>query len=92
MHTLMVTAAGLLLLGMFLLLARFWVPDRGILAVAAKAFIPVWLCLTLVNLWIGVAYAGYTVVQELPILAITFGVPAAAAVLIIMWSGGRRRR
>jgi uncharacterized membrane protein YwaF len=92
MHTLMMTAAGILLLGMFLLLARFWVPDRGILAVAARAFVPVWLSLTLVNLWIGVAYAGYTVFEELPILAIAFCVPAAAAALIIMRSGGRRRR
>lgn len=83
MHLIMVTAGGFVLLGLFLLLARFWGPDRGILAVAAKAFIPVWLALTLVNVWIGVQYAGYTVLQELPVFLITFGVPAAVAAWII---------
>lgn len=92
MHTIVVTVAGFVLLGMFLLLSRFWAPDPGVMAVTAKAFIPVWLALTLVNLWIGVLYAGYTVLQELPILAITFGLPAAAAALIIMRSNGRKRR
>jgi uncharacterized membrane protein YwaF len=91
MHTIVVTVAGLVLLGMFLLLARFWAPDRGILAVAAKAFIPVWLALTLVNLWIGVAYAGYTVIQELPILLVTFGIPAAAAFAVMTRTGGPQR-
>ena len=83
MHLIMVTAGGFVLLGLFLLLARFWGPDRGILAVAAKAFIPVWLALTLVNVWIGVQHAGYTVLQELPVFAVTFGVPAAVAAWII---------
>ena len=91
MHTIVVTAAGFALLGMFLLLSRFWSPDPGVMAVTAKAFIPVWLALTIVNFWIGIRYAGYTLLQELPILAITFGIPAAAAALIIKRSGRRRR-
>ena len=91
MHTIMVTGAGFVLLGLFLLLARFWSPDRGILAVATKAFIPVWLAITLVNLWIGISFAGYTVLQELPIMLITFGLPATAAVLLMLRTGGRRR-
>jgi len=90
MHTIIVTAAGLVLLGLFLILSRFWAADPGVRAVAAKAFIPVWLSLTLVNLWIGVSYAGYTVAQELPILLITFGIPAAAAFAVIRLTGGRR--
>jgi hypothetical protein len=84
MHTIMVTAGGFALLGLLMLLVRFWSAERGILAVAANAFIPIWLALTLVNLWIGVEFAGYTVLQELPIFAITFGLPVAAAVLINM--------
>jgi hypothetical protein len=46
---------------------------------AASAFIPVWLVLALVNVTIGVVYAGYTVLQEAPVFAVTFAVPAAAA-------------
>jgi hypothetical protein len=87
----MVTAAGFVLLDMFLLLARFWSPDRGILAVTAKAFIPVWLAIILINLWIGVRFAGYTVLQELPILVLTFGLPAAAAVFVMMRTRPRGR-
>jgi hypothetical protein len=79
MHTLMVTGGGLVLLGLFLVLARSWTADPSVLAVAAKAFIPVWLTIALVNLWIGVRYAGYTVFQELPILLVVFGIPAAVA-------------
>ena len=91
MYSIMVTAGGFVLLGIFLLMARFWGPDRGILAVVAKAFIPVWLAITIVNVWIGVQHAGYTVLQELPILAVTFGLPAAAAYMIITRVGRRRR-
>jgi hypothetical protein len=83
MHMLMVTGGGLALLGLFLLLARSWGSDPSLMGVGAKAFIPVWLSISLVNLWIGVQYAGYTVLQELPILAVIFGIPAAAALLLI---------
>lgn len=32
-------------------------------------------------MWVGVAKAGYSVAEELPILALIFGVPAAVAIL-----------
>ena len=83
MHMIMVTGGGLVLLGLFLLLARSWGSDRAIMGLAAKAFIPVWLTIALVNLWIGVRYAGYTVLQELPILVVIFGIPAAMAIAVI---------
>lgn len=91
MHTIMVTVGGFALLGLLMLLVRYWSAERGILALGAKAFIPVWLAITIVNVWIGVQYAGYTVLQELPILAVTFGLPAAAAVLINLRTRRGRR-
>jgi hypothetical protein len=33
-------------------------------------------------MWVGVARAGYSVAEELPIFLLIFGVPAAAAILI----------
>ncbi|WP_244518060.1 hypothetical protein [Agrobacterium fabrum] len=48
----MVIGAGLVLLGLFFLLGRLWggpVPD---LAMAAKLFIPAWLIVSLVNMWV----------------------------------------
>ena len=43
MHTLNVIAAGLILLGFFLLVGRFVGGSRAAMATAAKYFIPVWL-------------------------------------------------
>jgi hypothetical protein len=79
MHMAMVIGAGLVLLGLFFLFGRLWggpVPD---LAMAAKLFIPAWLIVSLVNMWVGVAKAGYSVRDELPILAVVFLVPAVIA-------------
>ncbi|VWL97697.1 hypothetical protein [Burkholderia lata] len=80
MHTLWTIVAGVLLLAVFVLFGQLWGAQAASLAFAAKAFVPVWLGLSLVNLWIGVQRAGYGVREELPILVIVFGVPAALAV------------
>ena len=44
-------------------------------------FGPVWAGVALVNMWVGVTRAGYSVAQEAPILVVVFGVPAALALL-----------
>jgi hypothetical protein len=83
-HTLKVIAVGLILLGLFLLAGRllsFSTPISG-MATAARWFIPVWLIGAGVNLWFGVAKAGYSVAEETPIFVVVFAVPAAAAILI----------
>lgn len=82
MHMLLTIVAGLLLLGVFLLFGHLWGADAASLALAGKAFVPVWLALAVANLWVGVSHAGYTVREELPILGIVFAVPAAAAALL----------
>ena len=90
MHTLMVISGGLALLGAFLLIG-YLARGRSFAqaAQAAKYFIPVWAVVSLVNLSVGVLKAGYTVVQELPMLVIVFGIPAAAAWFILRrYSGG----
>lgn len=83
MHMAMVIGGGAVLLGVFLLFGKLWGGDAAALAVAAKAFIPVWLVVSLVNMWVGVTHAGYSVREELPILAIVFVVPAALAAVAI---------
>ncbi|MDI6949082.1 hypothetical protein QML88_20020 [Serratia sp. Se-RSmG] len=83
MHMAMVIGGGAVLLGVFLLFGKLWGGDAAALAVAAKAFIPVWLMVSLVNMWVGVTHARYSVREELPILAIVFLVPAALAALAI---------
>jgi hypothetical protein len=88
MHMAMVIAGGILLLGVFLLFGKLWGGDATGSATAAKIFIPVWLAIAIVNLWVGVSKAGYTVREELPILLIVFALPAAAAALAV-WQFSR---
>jgi hypothetical protein len=83
-HTLKVIAGGLLLLGCFLLLGRLLnpgAPGAGT-AAAARWFIPVWLVGAAINMYIGVARAGYSVAEEAPILLPVFAVPATVAALL----------
>jgi hypothetical protein len=66
--------------GVFLLFGR-WIGGgaSSALASAARFFIPIWLIAAGVNLWVGVARAGYSVADEAPIFLLVFAVPAAAA-------------
>ena len=49
---------------------------------AAIAFVALWFVIAGVNMWVGVAKAGYSVAEELPIFLLIFGLPAVAAVLL----------
>ena len=89
-HTLKVIAGGLALLGLFVLVARFvhaGAPAAG-MAAAARWFIPIWLIGAGINLYVGVARAGYTVAEEAPIFVLVFAVPAAVALLLV-WALSR---
>jgi hypothetical protein len=87
MHMLMVIAGGAVLLGVFLLFGKLWGGETAAFALAAKLFMPVWLAVSIANLWVGVNHAGYAVREELPILLFVFLVPAALAGLVI-WKQG----
>ncbi len=82
MHMLLVIIGGVVLLGVFALFGKLWGGDVAGIATAAKVFVPVWLAVALVNMWVGVTRAGYTVTQELPILLLVFAVPAALAAIV----------
>ncbi|UNK40866.1 hypothetical protein MNR02_21305 (plasmid) [Shinella sp. H4-D48] len=79
MHMLLVIAGGVILLGVFALFGKLWGADVAGIAAGARLFIPVWLVVAITNMWVGVTKAGYTVTQELPILAVVFIVPAVLA-------------
>jgi hypothetical protein len=89
-HTLKVIASGLLLLGLLVLAARLVhaaSPTAGMVA-AARWFVPIWLIAAAINMWVGVAKAGYSVAEEAPIFLVVFAVPAAVA-LLVAWSLSR---
>ena len=85
MHMAMVIGGGFVLLGLFLLFGQLWGGSAPDLALAAKLFIPAWLVVSLVNMWVGVQHAGYSVREEAPILFIVFAVPAAVAAFVVWW-------
>jgi hypothetical protein len=41
-----------------------------------------WLVISAANLWVGVAKAGYTLNEELPIFLLIFAVPALVAIFL----------
>jgi hypothetical protein len=80
---------GLFLLSGFLLLAASIILGRlfsanypGGTTLATVLFVVIWFAVALANMWIGVARAGYSVAEELPIFALIFGVPAAVAIFV----------
>ena len=79
---------GLFLLSGFLFLVASFIVGKlfsanypGSTTVAVVLFVAFWFAIAGVNMWVGVAKAGYSVADELPILALIFSVPAAAAVI-----------
>jgi hypothetical protein len=86
-HTIKVIAGGLVLLAVCLVIGRlFGVPTPATgLATAARVFIPLWLIAAGINMWMGVAKAGYSVADEAPIFLVVFAVPVAVALLVRWW-------
>ena len=83
MRTTVIIVGGLVLLGVALFVGK-WFGGTQTLDTIAKLFIPIWLAVALLNMWLGVSRAGYTVAEEFPIFLVIFIVPAAAA-LFIWW-------
>ncbi|WP_376985093.1 hypothetical protein [Bosea sp. R86505] len=85
MHTLKLIAAGFALLGALHFLARrLKLGGDDPTGFAVKLFLPLWLVAALVNLWVGVNRAGYTLLQEMPFFSLVFGLPAAFAILLFL--------
>ena len=83
MRTALFLVAGLLFLAASLLLGRLFSTNYpGATVAATVAFVALWLAIAGANMWVGVAKAGYSVTEELPIFLLIFGLPAAAAIIL----------
>ena len=71
---------GLVLLMVFMVLARSATTPRGI-SIATAAFLPFWLIIAATNMFIWIS-AGYSSADELPVFFLVFAVPALAAVVL----------
>lgn len=82
MHTLLMILGGLVLMAVIYGIAFL----RGIaLHRAFVLFAALWAVAAAINLWVGVAQAGYSVIEELPFFAVVFGIPC-----LIAWFISRR--
>lgn len=87
MHILIVTVTGLLALAVLSTGARL----LGIRAAsAASLFVWLWLVVAVVSGLFGVGRAGIPVINEVGAFVPIFGIPAAAAWLLIFRSRGKR--
>jgi len=83
MHTTIVLAIGFGLLGLCAL-AGYLLGGVSAIATAALIFLPLWLVGAGINMYMGVAQAGYSVAEEVPMFLLVFAVPGVAA-LIVWW-------
>jgi hypothetical protein len=83
MRTAIIIAAGFVLWGICLAAAKLAANlNASSATIATAAFVVLWFIAAAVNMWIGVAKAGYPFMEELPIFLVIFLVPAAVAVLV----------
>jgi hypothetical protein len=83
MRTGLFLLTGLLLLAACLLLGRLFSSNcPAATTVATVAYVALWLLIAAFNMWTGVAKAGYSVAEELPVFALLFLVPVAVAILV----------
>jgi hypothetical protein len=85
MRTALFLLAGFLLLAAAMLLGKlFSTHYPGATFAATVGYVALWLIIAGANMWVGVARAGYSIAEELPIFLLIFGLPVAAA-LVLKW-------
>jgi hypothetical protein len=83
MRTPLFLLVGFLLLVASMLLGRLFSSNYPSATYAATViFIALWWVISGANLWVGVAKAGYTLNEELPIFLLIFGVPTIVGIFL----------
>ena len=83
MRTALFFVTGFLLLGASILLGKLFSANYpGATFAATVIYVALWLLIAGFNMWVGVARAGYSLTDELPIFLLIFAVPAAVAILL----------
>ena len=83
MRTALIIVGGCVLWGVCLGIARLAAGSSGsATGVATSIFVALWFGIAAVNMWMGVAKAGYSFREELPIFLLIFLVPSLVAVVV----------
>ena len=89
MRTGLFLLSGVLLLAAAFVLAKLFSANYPSAPFAGfVGFVVLWFAVAAFNMWVGVAKAGYSVGEELPIFLLIFSVPAAVAFLLQRGSHG----
>jgi hypothetical protein len=81
MHTVIIVVIGFALLAACVLVGRYLGGPES-RADATLVFLPLWFLGAAVNMYIGVAQAGYPIADEAFVFVIVFGIPAGAALFL----------
>jgi hypothetical protein len=83
MRTAIIILAGIVLWGICIGVAKLAANlNASSSTIATIAFVALWFVAAAVNRWVGVAKAGYSFMEELPIFFVIFLVPSAIAVAV----------
>ena len=82
MRTAIIIAAGFVLWGICVGIAKLLPQNPSSTTIATVVFVVLWFIAAAANMWIGVAKAGYSFMEELPIFLVIWLVPAAVAVAV----------
>jgi hypothetical protein len=83
MRTMLIIVGGFVLLAVSVLAARrLGAGAAAPIGPAIATFIAVWFVIAAANMWFGMARAGYSLREELPIFLLIFLLPAVAAVFV----------
>ena len=83
MRTAIIILAGIVLWGVCIGVAKLAANlNASSTTIATAAFVVLWFIAAAVNLWIGVAKAGYPFMEELPIFLVIFLLPCVVAVVV----------
>jgi hypothetical protein len=85
MRTALIILGGLVVWGVFVATAKMSSNPSRAIGTATIAFVLVWFLLAAVNMYFGVARAGYAFREELPIFLVIFLLPAIVAFVAQRW-------
>ena len=85
MRTALIILGGLVVWGVFVAAAKASPNPGKAIGTATIAFVVGWFLVAAVNMYFGVARAGYAFREELPIFFVIWLVPAIVAVIALRW-------
>jgi hypothetical protein len=85
MRTALIILGGLVAWGVFVAVAKSSPNPAKAIGTATIAFIVGWFVVAAVNMYFGVAKAGYAFSEELPVFLVIFLLPTIVAVVAMRW-------